>query len=569
MLSNTAQVPKAFLWFEEKQQQFPLSIFNTIGRHPSNTIQILDRLVSKRHARIYFHEKKFIIEDLDSRNGTFVNEEKIYRKVLNPNDIIRIGRSVLVFQVKDDEYHRDPPTDSVAIVSEDLDSALPQKVKKVKEVSNRFFPAEKIGNIESLRQDYEKLRIAFELSRKIGLELDFDRVLEIILEEALKIVPADRAVLLLLDGDKNLVPRAVKVRGENGHSGRINISRSILNYAIRNKRAVLTSDPAMDQRFAGAKSVILEGIRSAICVPLISPTNREKVFGAMHLDIQNSMIVFTEKDLDLITTVAAQAAYAIENFELTKKIEKEISIRNHLERYLSPAILSKLDQTSALRIDYEGEEVEATVMFTDIRGFTTISENTDPKELIKDLNEYFSLIVDIIFSYEGTLDKFIGDAVMAVWGTPHQDKDNPKKAVMAALNIQDELLKLNRSRIKRRKPPFLTGIGISTGKVIAGNMGSPKRMEFTVIGDTVNMASRLCAEAAGAEILISESTFKFVHPYFRFTVLPPVKLKGKSKMSTIFRVDGYIENENLSAADSFFYQLTGEREMISPPKRPK
>jgi adenylate cyclase len=186
----------------------------------------------------------------------------------------------------------------------------------------------------------------------------------------------------------------------------------------------------------------------------------------------------------------------------------------------------------------KGERRECAVMFTDIRGFTAFSENMPPEKLVKDLNEYFTLMVDEVLKYEGTLDKYIGDAIMAVWGAPVAFEDKEMRAVKAALDMQYVLGQYNKARIDRNVPPLTMGIGINSGIVVSGNLGSDKRTDYTVIGEEVNLASRLCSKAAPGQILISDSMYRKLKGLVEIRVLDPVTLKGFSEPVKVYEVTG-------------------------------
>ena len=516
-----------------KTHKYPLGAYSTLGRHPENTIQIMDKMISKKHLSITFRSGTYFLEDLKSRNGTFINNRRIKEKVLEPGDEIQLGTIRLTFSYKSEAANK-KLTQQVNIVADKKSSPISQQVRP--QVADRdFLPENEIQDNETIRRDYEKLRTAHLLNRKIGLELELDKLLDQILEETFKIVPADRGVILLMDESQTLQPQCVKERRSRREPKEIGISRVILETVVKERAGVISSDAKIDERFNTSQSIIMQGIRSAMCVPLIARAGGD-ILGAMHLDTQSAIGVFVEKDLQLLSVIASQAAIAIENAQLAKKIEEETVIRAYLQRFLSPSVMDRLNKDH-LTIRMGGELKEATVMFTDIRGFTSISERYDPEALVLELNKYFELLVDEIFAREGTLDKFIGDAIMAVWGTPQQNPKDPINAVMAAFDIQEQLADFNETLISLGKPPFHTGIGIDTGDVVAGNMGSPKRLEFTVIGDHVNIAARLCGEAKAGEVIISESTFRRVEKYFTCTALPPTEVKGKAEPLRIYRVE--------------------------------
>jgi adenylate cyclase len=183
-----------------------------------------------------------------------------------------------------------------------------------------------------------------------------------------------------------------------------------------------------------------------------------------------------------------------------------------------------------------GEEREVTVLFSDIRGFTSMSEKMTPVDVVSTLNDYFSEMIDIIFEYDGTLDKIVGDELMVVFGAPITRIDDSERAVKTALQMVKTLNAFNKRRVVENKSPINAGIGINKGKVISGNIGSKDQMDYTVIGDTVNLGARLCSYAGSKEIIISKSVAKDTDGLFNTTSLKPIMVKGKSKPITIFRV---------------------------------
>jgi adenylate cyclase len=185
-----------------------------------------------------------------------------------------------------------------------------------------------------------------------------------------------------------------------------------------------------------------------------------------------------------------------------------------------------------------GEKKEITVLFSDIRGFTSMSEKMEPEQIVALLNEYLSEMNESIFAYKGTLDKFVGDAVMALFNTPAPLKDHALYAVKTAFDMKRRLAILNEKWAKEGRPQLKIGLGINTGYAVAGNMGSLKRMEYTVIGDTVNLAARLesATKALGAEILISENTYDKVRGFVKARKIENVSVKGKEESLTVYDV---------------------------------
>ena len=219
----------------------------------------------------------------------------------------------------------------------------------------------------------------------------------------------------------------------------------------------------------------------------------------MHLDSMIATNAFTEKDLQIFGGIASQAAVAIHNSQLARKIEQEAKTRAQFQRLLSPNLVDQVVQ-GKLQLEKGGALSEVTLLFSDIRGFTSMSESRAPQEIVRMLNEYFELMVDVIFKYEGTLDKFVGDEIIALFGAPVAMQNAELKAVQCALDMMRVLSEFNRTRAAEGQNEIKIGIGINTGMVVTGAIGSSRALQYTAIGDAVNTASRLCSVAqAGAD----------------------------------------------------------------------
>ncbi|TDP62393.1 adenylate cyclase [Bradymonas sediminis] len=514
-----------------------LAARNPIGRHPDQAIQILDRVVSKQHAVIVATPGGgFALIDGGSRNGSYVNGSLIQeRHQLRDGDRITLGSTELFFKAD-----KEPTTDSftqarggrVTIHADAVQSHIHNKFAH--QGDDRFLPEAALCDEKTLRRDYEKLRIAHELSQSIGVEMDLEVLLQKILDKAFEIFPADRGVILLRNEDTSeLVPMVVKSRqGEAGEVDDVRISQTILNEVCEEKQAVLSSDAMTDSRFSGSHSIMLGQIRSTMSVPLL---HEDTVLGVIHLDSKLASGAFTEKDLQILTGFARQAAAMVRHHQMLKKIEADIVVREKMRRLLSPQLVEEV-VSGRLEVKRGGELRRATVLFADIRNFTAASEKLPPREVVDSINEYFELMVDIIFGEEGTLDKFIGDEIMAVWGAPIGHPDDTIRAVRCAVEMQRVMGEYNALLAAKGERVFDIGIGLNTGEVVAGYMGSSKSMNYTVMGDVVNTAARFCSAAGPGEILIGENTYAEVSEQLQVEKLPPTKLKGKSEHVDIFRV---------------------------------
>ncbi len=523
--------------------ELALGAFNTLGRHPDQDMQILDRVVSKEHAHIERQpDGGYAVRDNGSRNGTYVNGVLVsgVRRLRN-GDRITLGSTEIVYN---EDVRTDPLAGKVTIHTDSIETHIRSRVA---ESSDRFLPEVQVADNAMLRRDYEKLRISYELSNAIGIEMDLDNLLQKIIDRAFDIFPADRGVILLkMEGVEHLVPMVVRARDPKTDTENVRISQTILEEIMREKQAILSSDAMMDSRFAGAHSIIMEGVRSTMTVPML---HENEVLGVIHLDSKIATGAFTEKDLQLLSGFAKQAAVMVQHNHLLKKFEGEILMREKMHRLLSPQLVEEV-VNGRLDIQKGGELRHATIMFADIRGFTSISEQAAPQELVTLLNEYFEAMVDVIFKYEGTLDKFVGDEIMAIWGAPIRRDDDTERAVRAAVEMQQVLEHFNRMQEEKGAVQLHIGIGLNTGEVVAGYMGSSKSMSYTVMGDTVNTASRFCSTAGPGDVLIGENTYREVGYLVDLEKLPPTKLKGKLEHVDIFRVHRMKPSANVEPTET-------------------
>ncbi|HIE78696.1 MAG TPA: GAF domain-containing protein, partial [Candidatus Thioglobus sp.] len=211
-------------------------------------------------------------------------------------------------------------------------------------------------------------------------------------------------------------------------------------------------------------------------------------------------------------------------------------VKNTFKRYVSKQVVDELLDDDA-KLNLGGEKRDVTILFSDIRGFTDMSEKMNPEDVVSTLNEYFSEMIDIVFKYNGTLDKIIGDELMVVYGAPTSNEDDTLRAVATAVEMQSQINVLNAKRIKQRKKPILAGMGINKGIVVSGNIGSRDMMDYTVIGDTVNLGARLCSAAGPGEILVSSTVWKKTQKDYSYKKLEPIKVKGKKNKVGIYRIE--------------------------------
>ncbi len=512
--------------------EFPLGAKTTLGRHPSNTLRLVDREVSKEHALIEKVGPDFVLKDLGSSNGTFVNGRRVQELKLRDGDTISLGTSKLIFHAGEPPVAPAPSTaPGVTVVASAV--SVPAVLAQMDQVPQNFRPADQISDAEALRRDYEKLRIAYEFHRQVSLEGNQEDLFEQILKVSFELLNADNGVILTVDPkDNSFVPVLVRHRNTTVQQN-LMLSETMLRRVVETRKAVLTADAIIDERFSASESIVAQGIRSAMAVPLLVKGNIRAV---LFLDSRQHIAAFSEKDLTILSGIAAQAGIALENAALGEQIRAEAITRAELSRFLSKAVADAVikGETEDLR---QSRVAEVTCLFADIRGFTTLAEDESPQDVVDMLNEFFTAMADVVFRHEGNLDKFIGDCVMAVWGPPVQHADDAARALRAAMEMQQAVAVLNRRRAERGRIPIEVGIGVNTGPSVVGYMGSAERHEFTAIGDTVNTASRLCGLAKGGEILAAEMTVrKAGGGAFTAEALPMMQVKGREKAVPTFRI---------------------------------
>lgn len=513
---------------------------NTIGRELDNSIILLHKSLSRHHAQIAVTENSVIVTDLGSLNKTFVNERIIDQCELKDGDLVRCGSVLFKYVYTLDEKALQSPTQSpppdVSSLSI-LKRFSPEQTRIQMEDLLEQDTKTQTGTVLKLRQQdvrqrgVDKLKILLEVSKQLSSPQEPEQLLEKILDLLFEIMNVDRAVILLVNETTGqLEHKAVKFRSEMPTEERF-YSTTITNFVHQNGDAILIADARVDQRFNESASVLYQAIHASMCVPL---KPREKVIGVLYTDNLSMANVYGEEDLEFLTALANQAAIAIENAALSKKMQTEAIMRAKLERFFPQAVSKKLKEEGNLEI----VDTEVTALFADISHFTEMSSTMEPRQVIEMLNEYFQVMVeDIVFHYEGTLEKYIGDALLAVWGAPYRQPNDAQQAVQAAIAMQQAVVHLNEQWQRRRGLQIQIHIGLNTGKVAAGNIGSKKLIQYATIGDTTNVTSRICSAAQAGEILISQTTFDQLHQVtIPMEKMPPVQVKGKEHPLQLYRV---------------------------------
>jgi len=515
------------------EQVFPLREGNTlIGRDPENPVSILHKTLSRQHARLDIANGKVMLVDLHSKNGTFVRSTRLPQggnRELRPGDTFRCG-SVDFKLVAEDAEQKVSPTRT-------------HSARAITEISMRELLGEELSQSSALKlsavppaeRTRDKLQILLKVSELMSSPGTIDTLMERALDLVFQILDVDRAVILLVEQRTGaMLPRVT--RTAEGKSSSTNIySKHIVSYVQHNGVAALFADARLDPRLETADSVMQQSIYAAMCAPLKA---RTELLGVLYVDNLRTPERFTPEDLEFLSPFANLVAIALENSMLNQRIEQEAVLRNNYQRFFPPSALRRLEQSSSGMV-LGARETEVTTLFSDISGFTSMSSRMRPTEVVDMLNEYFPIMADIVFEQEGTLEKYIGDALMAIWGAPFGHPDDADRALWAAVRMQQELMSLNERRRARGQEEIQIHIGLNTGMVAAGNIGSKRFLQYATIGDTTNVAARVCSASKEGEILLTQSTYERLvdQSRWKLELLPPVQVKGKEAPLTLYRLD--------------------------------
>jgi len=509
-----------------------------VGRAVNSDIPIYEPTISRQHAQLTAEDGGVRIKDLGSANGTFLNGSRISDAKAAPNDVVTFGK--VAFYVKEaakpatarpqaDAGFPSPKPAGATIVRQLPVRDSGAMSSPLRRLSASTLPVAEEGTAEPVTsaRSAKKLELLLEISKQLSRQLEVDKLLESVVDFTFQVMDVDRCSILLCDRSSgDLVPRISKSRLGEGSASARHVPQSIAKKAVAERVAILTDNAAEDERFKG-KSILLQSVRSAMGAPLMSSDGN--VLGLIYVDNLTATHAFTDEDLEFLIAFSGVASVAMENSSLSDRIRLEMLKLSNFQRYFSPDLAKQIaGHGEEMKLDV-GDKRPVVIMFTDIRGFTSMSEKMAPDDVAHLLREYFTEMVDIVFRNGGTLDKFIGDAIMALWGAPLSTEDDADKAMNAAIDMQRALVDLNRHWEATGKPAIDIGIGINFGEVFAGNIGSEQRMEYTVLGDAVNTASRLCSKAAKGEIMISEPFYKRLKKPPKVEAREPIPLKGKSK----------------------------------------
>lgn len=506
-----------------------------VGRSATCDLPVPDPTVSRRHAELELTGVGVRVRDLGSTNGTYLDGVRVADALATPGSRVAFGK--VDFEVVAEKEEAPLPED-LPPGEGSLDATILRQVpvRGRADIAARLAEAPrgssllKIGGESLEDRQAHKLNLLLDIAKELSQQTEADRLLDRVVGLTFQVMDVDRVAILTAGEGEELVPRLWRSRVEAPAAGSWRVPRTITRKAVAERVAVLSENVAED---GGG----FEEVQSALCVPLLG--SQGSVLGIIYLDHlgqPGSSRSFTEEDLEFFTAFAGMAAVAMENSRLMERMRREAVVLSNFQRYFAPDLAQQIAGQEE-EIQLGGAKRRVVVLFSDIRGFTSISERMSPDEIATLLTDYFTEMVEVVFEHGGTLDKFMGDALMALWGAPLAHDDDADRAVRAAMAMQRKLSRLNAVWREQGRPSLSIGVGINLGEVFAGNIGSARRLEYTVIGDAVNTAARLCSEAGPGEILIAEPLFAALRLRPPVSALTPVPLRGKTQPVAVYSVD--------------------------------
>ncbi len=515
---------------ESQERTLPLSGTRLrIGREVDNDIVLPDSSVSRQHAELVHQGGAWIARDLKSTNGIQLNRAPVLEARLQAGDRLTIG----LFEIEVEAPLPEPELPSGSI------GGLPDATI-LRPISDFVADYGLEGDRRpSADGEGRFAKVMFGSLARLARELisadSVDQVLERVVAIAFDALPIDRGFLLLSDEEGHLACEIARFgdRVELRPSAEVPVSKTMLEAVMRERVALVTYDAMSDGRLAGGESIRMHQIRAAMCAPLWSS---ERIVGVMQVDSPFQVGSFAERDLDFLTTLSNFAAVAIESARNAERAQHERAMRNRLERYHSPSVIEEVlraEEGAGRRV----RTAEASVLFADLVGFTPIAENSPPEEVVYLLDAFLDLAVEAVFDAGGTLDKFIGDCVMAFFGAPVEQEDHALRAVKAGIDIQRRLAEWNSERTRSNLPTLAVRIAVNSGLVLVGDIGSRRRVDYTVLGNTVNVASRLEALVAQpGDVVFGPETARLLNGEIPMDSLGEVQLKGLRQKIEAFRV---------------------------------
>ncbi len=496
----------------------------SIGRELKNDLILDDPRVSRTHALARKIEDGVVLRDMESGNGTFVNGFRIPPNVdfkLADNDQIKMGSCSITYQKVDPLQTQFAPDSFREVLQKTPDEMLGTAAL------NEYGGAQEVPSIVYRRELEKKariLRLFYDLSHKLSLLFTLEDIYGQVFDILFLVTPASRCFIFRKNEQGDFEQVAARTRGTGDVGSPLPISQTIFGKVASERVSVLLEEAHRASAEMSSKSILANPVQSVMAAPILGPRG---LLGIIYADRHDVAETFSADDLDLLNAVAVHTGIAINTVISHERLQKQAQARASFERFLPrPVVEHILRSPDAIKLG--GVRQMVTALFADIRNFTTLSENSTPELILNLLNRYFSMVSEIIFRHGGTLDKYIGDGLLALFGAPYVSELDAVQAVRAAVELQRSMVSFNERLSAENLPIISIGIGINTGPAIVGYIGSETRLDYTAIGDTINTASRLESLAQPGQIVISENTMQVLDESFTLKPLGTERLKGKN-----------------------------------------
>ncbi len=538
-----------------------------MGRADENDIVLSGDLVSRKHARISVAGDNLSVEDLGSRNGSKVNGKPLTGSVkLNQGDLLTVGENTLLIRQPSTaesaatemvdlgaggsvrRFGRGIDIGSAVILAKDVRDSVVMRV--LDNIGPTFNPsavpfatdADLVDDAPTTAQvevppepkespiAWQSLVLLYRVTEQLAKAGSLQEFLQQVADLTMARVGATTGVVLLRHPSGVMVPQAVR-HGGKLDKGEVPVSDAIVDAALEKGAALAVADVRDDSRFAERESVVLYGVDQVLCVPIGTSA---PYTGVLYLNRSGTSTEPVEALLDLCTAVAQLIQSGVQRFE--ERRVPDDHLRRALERYHGPDIVER----RVAEVKGKGgkltllEEKTVTVLFADIAGFSAMAQKLPPDRVTEVLNEFYRLCTTLTFSFEGTVDKFMGDGVMALYGAPYAKGDDAIRAVRAAISLKSEWEKAMAKRPPRERCQLK--VGLNTGKVLAGTIGSEARLDYTAIGEPVSIAAWLCASAAAGQVLVTGKTLAAIGARFDVNPLGERPLVGSKVRTAVFEV---------------------------------
>jgi adenylate cyclase len=501
----------------------------SIGRDMTNGLALNDARVSRRHAVLRSDGRQVTLNDLSSRNGTYHNGRRLGEEpaVLVPGDVVKVGDFTLLFDTDDGNRFDEAGAAAMRPVLQKAPHELLLSGAAPAACGRELSP-------EGLRFELDKkikvLGLFYELSRTLGSVFVLDDVYAKAMALLMQVTPAARVIIYqrVEGGEMRQVAALARAASPTSPAQAVleplKVSRTVFDNVAKQRVSVLLENTGRGVQVV-PESMKLDQAHSVMAAPILG---RKGLLGVIYTDQQDVSHAFSSDDLDLLNAVAVQTGVAIDTVHAYEALQREAKAREKYERFLPQQLVDDVMLDPDKEVKPGGRRQAVTALFADMRGFTTLSEAHTPEVVVDLLNRFFTLMSEVVFRHGGTLDKYIGDGVMALFGAPYTTERDAVKAVRAAIEMQRFMVTFNEELASAALPTIGLGIGINTGPAIVGFIGSEMRLDYTAIGDTINTAARLEHMAKAGQIIISEHTMQALDAGVSYTLLDAVQVKGRT-----------------------------------------